>query len=171
RLVEAVENVHERGLAGAVLAQQGMHFSAADVHRHAVVGGDSGECLGDFADGEANGGAGRHRRQRRGCRCGMHMARFAAGAARNLCENVITVMDVLLPRTLEEALEMKAAAPAALPIAGGTDVMVALNFDRRGQPVTGAPCWPRRTPRSPWSPPAAYARCRGISSWSDRRRR
>ena len=59
------------------------------------------------------------------------MARFAAGAARNLCENVITVMDVLLPRTLEEALEMKAAAPAALPIAGGTDVMVELNFDRR----------------------------------------
>src|SRR5205807_3939914 len=32
---------------------------------------------------------------------------------------------------LEEALEMKAAAPAALPIAGGTDVMVELNFDRR----------------------------------------
>src|SRR5437667_3834748 len=61
----------------------------------------------------------------------MHMARFAAGAARTLCENVITVMDVLLPRTLEEALEMKAVAPAALPIAGGTDVMVELNFDRR----------------------------------------
>jgi CO/xanthine dehydrogenase FAD-binding subunit len=40
-------------------------------------------------------------------------------------------MDVLLPRTLDEALEMKAATPEALPIAGGTDLMVDLNFDRR----------------------------------------
>jgi CO/xanthine dehydrogenase FAD-binding subunit len=38
-------------------------------------------------------------------------------------------MDVLLPRTLDEALEMKAAHPEALPIAGGTDVMFHLNFD------------------------------------------
>ena len=38
-------------------------------------------------------------------------------------------MDVLQPRTLDEALEMKAAHPEALPIAGGTDVMVELNFD------------------------------------------
>ncbi len=39
-------------------------------------------------------------------------------------------MDVLLPRSLEEALEMKAARPEAVPIAGGTDLMVELNFDR-----------------------------------------
>lgn len=38
-------------------------------------------------------------------------------------------MDVLLARTLDEALEMKAAHPEALPIAGGTDVMFELNFD------------------------------------------
>ena len=40
-------------------------------------------------------------------------------------------MEVFLPRTLDEALELKAAHPEALPIAGGTDVMVDLNFDRR----------------------------------------
>jgi CO/xanthine dehydrogenase FAD-binding subunit len=40
-------------------------------------------------------------------------------------------MDVLLPRTLDEALEMKASNPEAVPIAGGTDVMVELNFDLR----------------------------------------
>jgi CO/xanthine dehydrogenase FAD-binding subunit len=40
-------------------------------------------------------------------------------------------VDVLLPRTLEEALEMKAERPDALPIAGGTDVMIEMNFDRR----------------------------------------
>ncbi len=40
-------------------------------------------------------------------------------------------MDVYLPRTLAEALEVKAAHPDALPIAGGTDVMVEINFDRR----------------------------------------
>ena len=39
-------------------------------------------------------------------------------------------MDVLLPRNLEEALEMKAATPEALPMAGGTDLMVEINFGR-----------------------------------------
>ncbi|HEX5951331.1 MAG TPA: FAD binding domain-containing protein [Actinomycetota bacterium] len=38
-------------------------------------------------------------------------------------------MDVLLPRTLTEALQMKAERPEALPIAGGTDLMVLLNAD------------------------------------------
>jgi CO/xanthine dehydrogenase FAD-binding subunit len=39
-------------------------------------------------------------------------------------------MDVLTPRSLEEALRIKAQAPWAMPIQGGTDVMVELNFDR-----------------------------------------
>ena len=39
-------------------------------------------------------------------------------------------MDVLTPRSLEEALALKAEHPEAVPIQGGTDVMVALNFDR-----------------------------------------
>jgi len=38
-------------------------------------------------------------------------------------------MDILTPRTLDEALALKAERPDALPIQGGTDVMVALNFD------------------------------------------
>jgi CO/xanthine dehydrogenase FAD-binding subunit len=41
------------------------------------------------------------------------------------------MMDVLLPRTLHEALAMKADHPDVVPIAGGTDLMVDLNFDRR----------------------------------------
>src|SRR3954452_2094655 len=40
-------------------------------------------------------------------------------------------MEVLQPTTLREALEAKAAHPEAVPIAGGTDVLVELNFDRR----------------------------------------
>jgi CO/xanthine dehydrogenase FAD-binding subunit len=40
-------------------------------------------------------------------------------------------MEVFLPRTLEEALEIKARRPEVLPIAGGTDVMVEINFARR----------------------------------------
>jgi CO/xanthine dehydrogenase FAD-binding subunit len=40
-------------------------------------------------------------------------------------------MEVLTPRTLEEALESKAERPEAVPIAGGTDLMVELNFDRK----------------------------------------
>ncbi len=39
-------------------------------------------------------------------------------------------MDFLQPRTWADALEAKAEHPDALPIAGGTDVMVELNFDR-----------------------------------------
>jgi len=39
-------------------------------------------------------------------------------------------VDVLTPGSLDEALRMKAEQPAAVPIQGGTDVMVDLNFDR-----------------------------------------
>jgi CO/xanthine dehydrogenase FAD-binding subunit len=39
-------------------------------------------------------------------------------------------VDVLTPRSLEEALRLKAERIEALPIQGGTDVMVDLNFDR-----------------------------------------
>jgi CO/xanthine dehydrogenase FAD-binding subunit len=39
-------------------------------------------------------------------------------------------MDVLTPRSLDEALDLKSERPDALPIEGGTDVMVELNFDR-----------------------------------------
>jgi len=38
-------------------------------------------------------------------------------------------MEVLTPHTLVEALRMKSQHPGARPIQGGTDVMVALNFD------------------------------------------
>jgi CO/xanthine dehydrogenase FAD-binding subunit len=38
-------------------------------------------------------------------------------------------MDVLTPRSLDEALRVKAERPEARPIAGGTDVLVELNFD------------------------------------------
>src|SRR5919108_6027303 len=39
-------------------------------------------------------------------------------------------MDVLTPRSLDEALRLKAEHPEAVPIQGGTDVMVEVNFDR-----------------------------------------
>ena len=40
-------------------------------------------------------------------------------------------MKFIQPTSWEEALAAKAAGPASLPIAGGTDVMVELNFDRQ----------------------------------------
>jgi CO/xanthine dehydrogenase FAD-binding subunit len=42
-------------------------------------------------------------------------------------------LDVLTPRSLDEALRLRAEHPGARPIQGGTDVMVELNFDR-GRP-------------------------------------
>jgi CO/xanthine dehydrogenase FAD-binding subunit len=44
-------------------------------------------------------------------------------------------MDVLTPRSLEEALRLKSEVPGAVPIEGGTDVMVELNFDRARPPA------------------------------------
>jgi len=40
-------------------------------------------------------------------------------------------MDVLTPRSLVEALRLRAEVPGVVPIEGGTDLMVDLNFDRR----------------------------------------
>ena len=44
-------------------------------------------------------------------------------------------MDFLRPETWQEALARKAERPEAVPIAGGTDVMVEINFDRRRPPA------------------------------------
>ncbi|WP_433615092.1 FAD binding domain-containing protein [Dactylosporangium sp. CA-139114] len=44
-------------------------------------------------------------------------------------------MEFLSPSTWGEALAAKAEHPGAVPIAGGTDVMVELNFDRRRPPA------------------------------------
>jgi CO/xanthine dehydrogenase FAD-binding subunit len=44
-------------------------------------------------------------------------------------------VDVLTPRSLDEALELKSEHRDAVPIEGGTDVMVELNFDRGRPPA------------------------------------
>lgn len=44
-------------------------------------------------------------------------------------------MDFLRPSTLDEAVALKAEHPDAAPIAGGTDIMVELNFDARRPPA------------------------------------
>jgi CO/xanthine dehydrogenase FAD-binding subunit len=44
-------------------------------------------------------------------------------------------MDILLPRTLDEALGLKSDHPEAVPFAGGTDLMVELNLGRRLPPT------------------------------------
>ena len=44
-------------------------------------------------------------------------------------------MEILQPDSWDEALAMKAAQPEAKPIAGGTDVMVEMNFDRVRPPA------------------------------------
>src|ERR1700730_19060435 len=44
-------------------------------------------------------------------------------------------MELLQPSTWSEALQMKSAHPEAMPIAGGTDVMVEINLDRH-RPVS-----------------------------------
>jgi CO/xanthine dehydrogenase FAD-binding subunit len=44
-------------------------------------------------------------------------------------------MDVVTPRTLDEALHLKAECPDARFVQGGTDVLVELNFDRSRPPA------------------------------------
>ena len=47
RLVEAVDDVHQRRLAGAVLAEEGVHLAPLDVEVDVVVGDGSRELLAD----------------------------------------------------------------------------------------------------------------------------
>jgi hypothetical protein len=47
--VEPVEDVHQRRLAGPVLAEEGVHLALAQVEIDAVVRDDSGEALRDPA--------------------------------------------------------------------------------------------------------------------------
>ena len=48
-LVGAVQRLHQRRLAGAVLADDGVDRAAADLEVDAVVGDDAGEALDDVA--------------------------------------------------------------------------------------------------------------------------
>ena len=47
RLIEAEENRHQRGLAGAVFAQQGMNLTLAQLQGNVVIGDDTWELFGD----------------------------------------------------------------------------------------------------------------------------
>ena len=47
RGIQPREDVHERALARSVLAQQGMHFAAAELEVHMLVGHESREVLDD----------------------------------------------------------------------------------------------------------------------------
>ena len=49
RLVHAVQLAHERALARAVFAEQGMHFTRIHVEVHTGVGQHTGEALDDAA--------------------------------------------------------------------------------------------------------------------------
>jgi CO/xanthine dehydrogenase FAD-binding subunit len=44
--------------------------------------------------------------------------------------STLALVDVLTPQNLDEALRLRAERPDAVPIQGGTDLMVELNFDR-----------------------------------------
>ena len=47
RFVQPVQDVHQRGLAGAVFAQQGVDFSLAQVEIYLVIGQHTRELFGD----------------------------------------------------------------------------------------------------------------------------
>ncbi|HEY3007262.1 MAG TPA: FAD binding domain-containing protein [Micromonosporaceae bacterium] len=65
-------------------------------------------------------------------------------------------MEFLQPSTWDDALAAKAAAPDAVPIAGGTDVMVDMNFDRRRPPALLD--LTRVAPLADWGLDGAYLR-------------
>ena len=66
--VEPVEDVHQRRLAGAVLAEQRVHFAATDVEGDLVVGDDARELLADVPhlENEVVGLVFAHRGRKRG---------------------------------------------------------------------------------------------------------
>ena len=63
RHVVAEEDVHQRGLAGAVLAEERDHLAAAQFEAHAVIGRQRPEALGDPVEPQDDGRVGRGRRQ------------------------------------------------------------------------------------------------------------
>ena len=81
RPVETCEHLHQRRLAGAVLAHERMHLAGPEVDRHRVQHGQTAEVLAQFESSEhrgtegafsASGGRRRHRPARRsadGSRC------------------------------------------------------------------------------------------------------
>ena len=54
--VQPGEDVGERGLAGAVLAEERMHLADAHIEVHVVIGDDTGEPLGDAEGGHRRSG-------------------------------------------------------------------------------------------------------------------
>jgi len=58
-LVQPVDHVHQRGLAGAVLAQQPEDLALADLERDVVVGEDPGEAFRDADEAERRTGTSR----------------------------------------------------------------------------------------------------------------
>src|SRR5438034_11780020 len=56
RLKESVEDVHQRGLSCAVLAEQPVNLSRLDLKVDSVVGDDAGERLGDVSHFEERSG-------------------------------------------------------------------------------------------------------------------
>ena len=62
-------------------------------------------------------------------------------------------MDVHTPRSVDEALRLKAELPEARFVQGGTDVLVELNFDRSRRSSPGRST--RQMPFRTWSLPRA----------------
>ena len=71
RVVEPVEDVHQRGLAGAVLAEQRMHLACAEVEVDVVVREDAREVLRDAAQLEYDRTVAHPRRDSMARRCGV----------------------------------------------------------------------------------------------------
>ncbi|GGN90878.1 hypothetical protein GCM10011579_087200 [Streptomyces albiflavescens] len=59
RLLHAVKDLHQGGLAGTVLTAEGVDGSRADGDVDVAVGDDAGETLGDAAQFDGSGRAGR----------------------------------------------------------------------------------------------------------------
>ena len=50
RMVQAINHVHQRGLACTIFAQQGVNLALLQIETHLVVGQHAGEALGDILD-------------------------------------------------------------------------------------------------------------------------
>jgi hypothetical protein len=46
----SVQHLNQRGLAGAVLAKQGVDLALGKLEAHAIIGGEGAEPLGDVAN-------------------------------------------------------------------------------------------------------------------------
>ena len=124
-LVGAVDELHQRALAGAVLAEQGVHLAGRDLQVDLAVGDQVAEALGQPGDPQAGRLGG----------CGIAARRPASRRwGRSRCSCVATSLDHAADRTADPVLDRRRSRRRCAPTAGARPRRCGRRGASRGSP-------------------------------------